>query len=70
MKHHIEPLLIKFLNKSASPKELDSDFITKYQVTGIPRFILIDPEGIIVHPDMLRPSQEKEIVAYFKDLGI
>ncbi|CAI8154501.1 MAG: Thiol:disulfide interchange protein TlpA [Formosa sp. Hel3_A1_48] len=48
----------------------DSDFITKYQVTGIPRFILIDPEGIIVHPDMLRPSQEKEIVAYFKDLGI
>ncbi len=48
----------------------NSEFITKYQVTGIPRFILIDPEGIIVEPNMLRPSQEKEIVAYFKDLGI
>lgn len=31
-------------------------FMESYKVTGIPRFILIDPEGRIVNADMTRPS--------------
>lgn len=33
-----------------------SDFVKNYKVNGIPRFILIDPEGNIVSPDAPRPS--------------
>lgn len=29
-----------------------------YRITGIPRFILLDPRGRIVNPDMTRPSSE------------
>lgn len=35
-----------------------SQFQQDYRVEGIPRFILLDPEGKIVNPDMLRPSSE------------
>ncbi|MCL5129835.1 MULTISPECIES: TlpA disulfide reductase family protein [unclassified Algibacter] len=34
----------------------DRSFVTAYNVTGIPRFILIDPEGNIVKADAPRPS--------------
>ncbi|OOG63718.1 TlpA disulfide reductase family protein [Flavobacterium sp. A45] len=34
----------------------NSKFITDYKITGIPRFILIDPKGIIVKADAVRPS--------------
>ena len=37
-------------------KDWSSDFVTSYGVTGIPRFILIDPKGNIVSPDAERPS--------------
>ena len=37
-------------------KDWTSDFVTSYGVTGIPRFILIDPNGKIVSPDAERPS--------------
>ena len=37
-------------------KDWGSDFVTSYGVTGIPRFILIDPKGNIVSPDAERPS--------------
>lgn len=33
-----------------------SDFQQAYRIEGIPRFILLDPEGKIVNNDMLRPS--------------
>ena len=33
-----------------------SDFIRAYKINGIPRFILIDPEGNIVNADAPRPS--------------
>jgi thiol-disulfide isomerase/thioredoxin len=33
-----------------------SKFITDYKITGIPRFILIDPKGNIVKADAARPS--------------
>nr|WP_315220163.1 TlpA disulfide reductase family protein [uncultured Flavobacterium sp.] len=37
-------------------KDWESDFVVKYGVTGIPRFILIDPKGNIVNADAERPS--------------
>ncbi|EDP70605.1 thioredoxin family protein [Flavobacteriales bacterium ALC-1] len=33
-----------------------SDFIQAYQISGIPRFILLDPQGNIVNADAPRPS--------------
>lgn len=36
-----------------------SDFIQAYQISGIPRFILIDPNGNIVNPDAPRPSSSE-----------
>ncbi|MUU77280.1 TlpA family protein disulfide reductase [Winogradskyella endarachnes] len=37
-------------------KAFSSDFMKSYQVTSIPRFILIDPNGNIVSADAPRPS--------------
>lgn len=36
-----------------------SDFVQQYGIMGIPRFILLDPEGKIVSPDAYRPSNPK-----------
>ncbi|WP_321538468.1 TlpA family protein disulfide reductase [Flavobacterium piscinae] len=36
-----------------------SDFVKKYAIDGIPRFILIDTEGKIVNADAPRPSDTK-----------
>ncbi|MFD1603443.1 TlpA family protein disulfide reductase [Flavobacterium artemisiae] len=40
-------------------KDWESEFVTKYGVTGIPRFILIDPKGNVVNADASRPSDPK-----------
>lgn len=40
-------------------KAWESDFIRDYKIDGIPRFILIDPDGNIVSADAPRPSSEK-----------
>jgi len=37
----------------------NSKFIQDYKITGIPRFILIDPNGNIVKADAARPSSEE-----------
>ena len=37
-------------------KDWESDFVKAYGVTGIPRFILIDPKGNVVDADVSRPS--------------
>lgn len=37
----------------------NSEFILKYEIRGIPRFILIDPNGNIVSSDIQRPSDPK-----------
>ena len=42
-----------------SDKAWKSDFVTQYKVNGIPRFILIDPNGNIVSADAPRPSNPK-----------
>lgn len=39
-----------------SDKAFESDFILAYKIKGIPRFILIDPQGNIVNADAPRPS--------------
>ena len=40
-------------------KNWKSDFIMAYGINSIPRFILIDPKGIIVKGDAARPSDPK-----------
>jgi thiol-disulfide isomerase/thioredoxin len=40
-------------------KSWKSDFVVDYKINGIPRFILIDPEGNIISPDAPRPSDDK-----------
>lgn len=37
-------------------KDFESDFIRKFNIAAIPRFILIDPKGKIVSGNALRPS--------------
>lgn len=37
----------------------NSQFIKDYYIKGIPRFILIDPEGNVISPDAPRPSDDK-----------
>ncbi len=44
-----------------SDKNWKSDFVTGYLIKGIPRFILIDPNGNIVNSNAPRPSSKKLI---------
>ena len=46
-----------------------SQFVTDYRINGIPRFILIDPQGNIVSADAPRPSSD-ELKALFNELNI
>ena len=50
-------------------KSWNSNFITDYSIKGIPRFILIDPEGKIITPNAPRPSSPK-LVDLFTNLGV
>ncbi|GAA4234621.1 TlpA disulfide reductase family protein [Postechiella marina] len=47
----------------------DKTFADSYSVTGIPRFILIDPQGKIVKADAPRPSSSK-LTELFNELNI
>lgn len=40
---------------------IDTPFMKKYKVNGIPRFILLDKEGKIINPNMTRPSQPETL---------
>ena len=46
-----------------------SQFVVDYKIKGIPRFILIDPNGNVVTPDAPRPSNSK-LVTLFEELEI
>ena len=46
-----------------------SKFVTDYAIEGIPRFVLIDPEGNIVTADAPRPSNPK-LIKLFEELSI
>lgn len=50
-------------------KDYDSQFIRDYFIYGIPRFILLDPNGNIVNYDAPRPSEEK-LISLFTSLNI
>ena len=52
-----------------SDKDWDSDFVTGYLIKGIPRFILIDPNGNIVNSNAPRPSDSK-LIDLFNELSI
>ncbi|RKE95452.1 TlpA family protein disulfide reductase [Ichthyenterobacterium magnum] len=47
----------------------NSDFVKNYKINGIPRFILIDPQGNIVSADAPRPSNPK-LIELFNTLNI
>lgn len=47
----------------------ETDFIKSYKISGIPRFILIDPKGNIVDPDAPRPSSS-ELTKLLEKLGV
>nr|WP_320120420.1 TlpA disulfide reductase family protein [uncultured Marinifilum sp.] len=47
----------------------DKQFTDAYAITGIPRFILIDPAGKIVSKSAPRPSNP-ELITLFNELGI
>jgi thiol-disulfide isomerase/thioredoxin len=47
-----------------------SDFVKNYKVNGIPRFILIDPDGNVVSPDAPRPSNPKLVELLEEKLSI
>lgn len=49
--------------------EIESQFIQDYYIQGIPRFILLDPEGNIVSYDAPRPS-EPQLKDLFTSLNI
>lgn len=50
-------------------KDWESKFIQDYSIKGIPRFILINPEGVIVSSNAPRPSNPK-LIELFKELNI
>lgn len=47
-----------------APKGWQSEFVQNYKINGIPRFILIDPNGDIVSSSAPRPSS-KELIKLF-----
>ncbi|MDT0559482.1 TlpA disulfide reductase family protein [Ichthyenterobacterium sp. W332] len=50
-------------------KDWKSQFVQDYNIKGIPRFILIDPDGNIVTADAPRPSNPK-LIELFEELKI
>ena len=46
-----------------------SKFVQDYLIMGVPRFILLDPQGNIVTANAPRPSEER-LIALFNDLNI
>lgn len=50
-------------------QDWNSTFVKDYAIEGIPRFILVDPNGNIVTSDAPRPSDPK-LIEKFKELGI
>jgi len=52
-----------------APKGWQSEFVKNYRINGIPRFILVDPEGNIVSASAPRPSSE-ELIKLFDEENI
>lgn len=52
-----------------APNGWNSDFIRNYKINGIPRFLLIDPNGNIVTADAPRPT-DPALIELFNELSI
>ncbi|TYA71980.1 TlpA family protein disulfide reductase [Seonamhaeicola marinus] len=52
-----------------SDKAWESDFVQGFEIRGIPRFILIDPNGNVVNANAPRPSSPK-LIELFNELNI
>lgn len=52
-----------------APKGWQTEFVKEYRINGIPRFILIDPEGNIVSASAPRPSSD-ELIKLFDEENI
>ena len=52
-----------------SDKSWESSFVEDYLIKGIPRFILVDPNGNIVNSNAPRPS-DKKLIALFNEQKI
>tara|TARA_R110000868_G_scaffold367740_3_gene630702 strand:- start:29 stop:1060 length:1032 start_codon:yes stop_codon:yes gene_type:complete len=52
-----------------APNGWQSQFVLDYKINGIPRFLLIDPNGNIVNPDAPRPSSSG-LIDLFNSLNI
>ncbi|CAD0004705.1 TlpA family protein disulfide reductase [Flavobacterium chungangense] len=50
--------------------EFNTEFIKGYQITGIPRFIILDPKGNIIDANAIRPSDEVNLKAFFDKLNL
>ena len=50
--------------------DFKSDFVHAYRVDGIPRFIIIDPEGNIVNHNAPRPSYRDQLLPILETLDI
>ena len=50
-------------------KNWNSEFVKHFGVNSIPRFVLIDPKGMIVNADAMRPSDEKLTEEFTKMLN-
>ncbi len=50
-------------------KSFDSDFIKKFAIKGLPRFILVDPEGNIISRNAPRPSDGKRLTNLLEEIG-
>lgn len=48
----------------------DSNFIKFYKITGIPHFILLDNEGLVIAGNAPRPSYKKELGLLLKELEL
>jgi hypothetical protein len=45
-----------------------ADINNKYQVAGIPRYMLVDKTGVVVNADASRPSSGQVIATNISDL--
>ncbi|WGH76917.1 TlpA disulfide reductase family protein [Tenacibaculum tangerinum] len=54
----------------AGDSHLNLEWAQNFLIKGLPRFIIIDPEGKIVSPNAPAPSQGEKLINLFNELGI
>lgn len=54
----------------AGDSHLNLDWAQNFLIKGLPRFIIIDPDGNIVSPNAPAPSEGERLINMFEELGI